>query len=340
MKSGLKALILILFPLIFGLGTFLYLRSALLAPVDPENKSEVLVEIKPGLRVKEICKDLEDRGLIRNGRALSILAKLKGVDTKINAGEYPLSASMSPVEVLRHLASGMVLRRKVTVVEGQSIWDIGKAVADAGLMPKEEFDKALTDPRLLVDGHILSNSFEGYLFPETYEFSRPVTAKQIIWRMMEEGEKHWPANYTEKADSLKFTRHDVLTLASIIEKESGNVSEQRLISSVFHNRLSQGMKLQSDPTVIYGIPNFNGNLVRADLENESNRYNTYVYYGLPPGPIANPGASAIEAALNPEQTNFLYFVADGSGGHSFSATLKEHNEKVNKYQRNIGNKPD
>lgn len=340
MRSRIKAIILILVPLLLGLGTFVYLRSALILPADPENKNEILVEIQPGLRVKEICKELEDKGLVKNGRALGILAKLKGVDTKINAGEYPLSPSMSPLEILKRLASGMVLRRKVTLTEGQSIWELGKIVDEAGLMPKDEFDKALTDPRLLVEAHILSNSFEGYLFPETYEFSRPVTAKQVIWKMMEEGEKHWSAAYTEKADQLKLTRHDVLTLASVIEKESGNVSEQRIISSVFHNRLNQGMKLQSDPTVIYGIPNFNGNLVRADLENENNRYNSYVYYGLPPGPIGNPGASAIEAALNPEQTNFLYFVADGSGGHAFAATLKEHNDNVNKYQRHIGGKAD
>ena len=149
--------------------------------------------------------------------------------------------------------------------------------------------------------------------------------------MLEEGEKRWIPEFTERADLLRMSRHEVLTFASIVEKESGNTSEQPLVSSVFHNRLQQGMRLQSDPTVIYGVPNFDGNLTKAHLETVT-PYNTYTNPGLPPGPIANPGESAIRATLFPAQTNFLFFVADGKGGHVFSTTLAEHNEAVRRYQ--------
>lgn len=340
-KSIIKLVAYILVPATLAFATFVFLQNTLRSAVNPQDTATQLIEIAPGTNLRDIGKLLQSKGIIRYAKGLSILAKLKGLnDRKFNAGEYSLSPSMTPDEVLQKLASGEVLKRRVTVPEGMSIWDIGRVVEEAGLMPKSEFDKSLADPNLLVDAHIMSSSFEGYLFPETYDFSRPIDAKHIIWRMMEKGEEHWPASYSEKAEALKLTRHDVLTLASIIEKESGNVAEQRLISSVFHNRLNQGMKLQSDPTVIYGIPNFNGNLTRSDLEDSNNRYNTYVYFGLPPGPIANPGVSAIEAALNPEQTTFLFFVADGQGSHVFAATLKEHNENVDKYQRGKSKKTD
>jgi UPF0755 protein len=150
--------------------------------------------------------------------------------------------------------------------------------------------------------------------------------------MLEQAEDKWLPEYSQRADEQQRTRHEILTLASIIEKESGNFEEQPIISSVFYNRLKEGMRLQSDPTVIYGIANFDGNLTRAHLETPG-PYNTYMNFGFPPGPICNPGATAIHAALYPQETEYLYFVGDGQGHHIFSTNLKDHNDAVNKYQR-------
>jgi UPF0755 protein len=331
-----RLLIILLAPLIVAILTYQFMRASFLTPVDPENKEIVLVEVEPDKSFREISKLLQAKGVVRHWWSIEILARLNKSDGSINAGEYEVSPSMEPRAVLAKLASGEVYKRKVVVREGTSIWDIGALVEEAGLMPRHEFDNAIADPKLLAEAGISAPSFEGYLFPETYQFSRPINARAIIWRMLEEGEQHWPSEYSMRADELQLSRHEVLTLASIIEKETSSVDEQPLISSVFHNRLSQGMKLQSDPTVIYGIPNFNGNLTKQDLQTPT-PYNTYMNFGLPPGPIGNPGEAAIRAALYPRESTYLFFVADGTGKHVFSTTLQEHNEAVNLYQRGRAN---
>jgi len=318
-------------PLGVALAAYLVFQTLFLSPASPGNEQVVLFEVVPESSLKTISQTLEQRGIIKNWWTVTYLARMTGKDTKITAGEYELSPSMTPVQVLAKIAGGKPFERRVTLREGASIWELGALLEEAGILTKAEFNPALTDRQLLAAAGIPGDSFEGYLFPNTYHFSRPVTAKKIIWRMMEEGENNWPQNFSERADALKLSRHQVITLASIIEKESGNVEEQPMISSVFHNRMGRNMKLQSDPTVIYGIPEFNGNLTKADLERPS-PYNTYVNAGLPPGPICNPGRKAIEATLFPQETGYLYFVGDGKGSHVFSVTLAEHNTAVAKYQ--------
>lgn len=320
-------------PLLVALITYVKMKGAFFDPVNESNQTTTIIEIAPGKSFKEICKELENKGVLQHWWGLNLLARVKKEDTKINAGEYEIAPSMTPAQILAKLIRGDVLKRQVTIKEGALIPEIAQAIEQAGLMPATDFVRASESGELLARAGVNFQSFEGYLFPETYQFSRPVTAQAIIWKMLEEGEKHWPKENTTKADELGYSRHEILTLASLIEKESGNVEEQPLISSVFHNRLIQGMKLQSDPTVIYGLQNFNGNLVKEDLANP-HPFNTYVHPGLPPGPICNPGATAINAALNPAKTTYLFFVADGNGSHVFSTTLQEHNEAVNKYQRN------
>lgn len=319
-------------PLFVSVITFIFLRRAFLLPLDPQSTMKITVEIAAGRNFADICRELKNKGVIKYAWALDALGRFRKADTKISAGEYELSPAMDPRSILHKLISGDVIKRQITVKEGFTIKDIARALETAGIIKAEDFEREASDPRLLSKAGISAASFEGYLFPETYFFSRPVSAQTIIWTMLEEGERHWPREFTEKAEKMRLSRHEVLTLASIIEKESGNVDEQPLISSVFHNRLSQVMKLQSDPTVIYGLPNFNGNLTKEDLQNP-HPYNTYVNFGLPPGPIANPGLSAIKAALFPKQTTFLFFVADGSGKHVFSTTLAEHNEAVARFQK-------
>lgn len=334
LAPNIRLALIIGVPLLVGLITLLVLQSMILGAKDSSNATKVLVEIPPGYSMKEICRDLEAKGLVKHGWALCLIARLKKADNKINAGEYELSPAMPPRDILSKLVAADIYKRSITVKEGASIRDIGQLLQNAGIITKNEFDQAVIDHGLLEIAGIQAASFEGYLFPETYYFSRPTTARTIIFAMLEQGEneKHWPKFFTEQTEKLGMTRHEILTLASIIEKESGKVSEQPMISAVFHNRIKVGMRLQSDPTVIYGILNFDGNLTKDDLQTPS-PYNTYVNYGLPPGPICNPGFSAIKAALFPENAPHLYFVADGNGGHVFSKTLEEHNEAVNRFQR-------
>lgn len=328
-----RVAILVVPPFLAILVTFLILRNMLFLPVDANQEEIVRLEIAQGKGFSQIAADLKERDLIRSVFGLKVLARLKNSGGTIKAGEYELSASMTPRDILKKLVSGDVVKRKVLVKEGATIWDIANSLDQAGVITKDEFLSASTDKTFLDKAGIQGPSFEGYLFPETYFFSRPISPHDVIWTMFEEGEKHWTEEFSNQLDKLMLTRHDLLTLASIIEKESGNFEEMPLVSSVFHNRLRDGMKLQSDPTVIYGITNFNGNITKADLENP-HPYNTYTRPGLPPGPIANPSENAVRAALFPRTTNYYYFVADGKGRHIFSSNLKDHNEAVNQYQRN------
>lgn len=333
-KTLIRIGIILLPSLVAALATFIFLRSMFLAPANPSKTELSLVEVATGSSFRELCHSLEDKGIVKKWWVLDVWARLNKKDKKINAGEYELSPAMTPSEILGKLASGITFKRKVTFIEGATMWELPEAVENAGLLSGAEITAALTDKKLLNMAGIDAGSFEGYLSPETYFFSRPITADRIIWAMLEEGDKFWSANNDHfNAQLLKFglTRHEIVTLASIIQKEAGNEEEMPIIASVFHNRLREGMRLQADPTVIYGIANFNGNLTRQDLETPG-PYNTYLNSGLPPGPISNPGKKAIEAALFPAETEYLFFVADGTGKHVFASTLREHNENVQRYQ--------
>jgi UPF0755 protein len=328
----LRISVFVLVPAIIALSTFLFLRNAFLVPFDRHDKKPIFIELAAGRTIKEVSKELESRGALRHWWSLWFLARISHKDKKIQACEYEMRASLTPKEMLNKLVNGEMYKRKLLVKEGDSLKDIAAAVEQAGLMSGEEFIKGASDRENLTHAGIRGDSFEGYLFPETYFFCRPSTARDVIWRMLEEGEQHWPNEFTDEANKLNFSRHEILTLASIIEKESGNVDEQPIISSVFQNRLAKGMKLQSDPTIIYGLPNFDGTIHQQDKENP-HPYNTYVNYGLPPGPICNPGQTAIRAALFPKPTAYLYFVARGDGTHVFSTTYQEHQAAVDTYIR-------
>ena len=334
-KLLLRLFIILLIPVLIGYGTYRIMDKMFFSPIEPGNAQSVLFQIAPGSSFKQICAALEKQGLVKYAWSLDIISRLKKVDKQIHAGEYELNKNMRPTDILATLVSGKIFERRVTVKEGVSVWEIGKLLEDAGLMPKSDFNAAIVDIELLHQAGIPeeSKSFEGYLFPDTYAFSRPIDAKRVIWTMLKQGIDKWSDAFTARTQELKMTRHEILTLASIIEKESGSkIDEQPLISAVFHNRLKQGMKLQADPTTIYGIPNFDGNLTRQHLETPT-PYNTYTNFGLPPGPIANAGFSAIRAALYPAESQALYFVSNNQGGHVFSSTLEEHNKAVAVYQQ-------
>lgn len=313
-------------------GTFLALRSIFSLPLRPDDDTPIVFQINEQESFHKVAEELEEQRLIRHAWSFNIIAQIEGKDKLIKAGEYELAASMTPEEILEKFVSGKMLLRRITIKEGQSIWEIGTLLEQAGISSKVAFQAAIADPTLLKEARISGPSFEGYLFPETYQFPKGTPIKTIIFTMLGEFNKRWPSEFDTRRSELGLTKHQVITLASIIEKESGTTEEQPNIASVFYNRLKKKMRLQADPTVIYAIPSFNGNLTKVDLEAPT-AYNTYVIEGLPPGPIGNPGLSAIRAALFPADTEYLYFVADNQGHHVFSETLEEHNKAVNLFQK-------
>lgn len=332
-RKLILAILYISIPSIVGIGVYKTLDIFFFSPMNAQDTSSKIFEVPPQSTFRGIAEDLQKEGLIRSHWSIVAFAKFRGQDTSIMAGEYELSPSMLPSEILEKMASGKMFLRKITLKEGASMWEIGPALEQQGILSRVDFEKLLKDSELLAELGIAGVSLEGYLFPETYQFPNKTPAKRIVLAMHEQLQKRWLPEWDARLKELAMTKHQLLTLASIIEKESGSPGEQPIISSVFHNRLKKGMKLQADPTVIYGIPNFNGNITKEDLQNPT-PYNTYVIDGLPPGPIANPGLSAIKAALFPATTNFLYFVANRQGGHIFSETLEAHNDSVNTYQKN------
>ncbi len=312
-------------------GTYIYKTH--LAPVTSAS-TKITVEIKNGMAAKQIAKLLEQNKIIRSEKAFVWIASYSGKAEKLRAGEYELDSSNSPGQILRHLLEGKVLLHEVTVPEGLAIAQTALLFSQAGFGKADSFIEAAEDRKLLDRFGIKGKNAEGYLMPETYRFPKSASPAEIISKMISTFlEKVEPIKLRNQPDSsLRFG--EIITLASIIEKETGNKDEYRLISSVFHNRLKKGMRLQADPTVIYGLPDFDGNIRKKDLRYDS-PYNTYRYRGLPPGPISNPGLPAIEAAYNPAETDYLYFVATKSEGrHYFSSNLREHNRAVAKYQLN------
>jgi UPF0755 protein len=295
------------------------------------SETRTVVWIKPGQGFSETVAQLEKAGLVRYPEKFRWLAYLKRNERKIRAGEYMLSASMTPSTILDTLVRGKHLLHKVLIPEGATVFEIGQILEKAGLVSAEAFSQAAFDPGLIKALGVEGDTLEGYLFPETYRFPKGVTAAQIIKKMVGHFRTVFTPEWTERTHALGFTTHKVVTLASIVEKETAKPEERGLIAAVFLNRLKRHMRLESDPTVIYGIKDFDGNLTRKDLETMS-PYNTYRIKGMPPGPIANPGRASIEAVLYPSEEPYLYFVSKNDGSHHFSPTLREHNEMVRRYQ--------
>lgn len=327
----IRVFIVLLIPILVGFAVYKGLKSFFFEPAVPGSIQEFLVEVKPGSSFRSFCQELQEKGIIKNWRILDIISQVKKSDTQVKAGEYKLSPAMSPQEIIKKLSDGDVFKRIVTIKEGMDIWDVASAVDLAEVVSDDEFLVAVRKPDIIERFEIQAVSLEGYLFPETYYFSGKQGVVDVIWRMVDQFYGRWDESYNRRLQELGFTMQEILTLASIIEKESGNAKEQSLISSVFHNRLRNGMKLESDPTLVYGIKDYGGEVLNKHKEIDS-PYNTYKNFGLPPGPICNPGEDAINAALYPEESEYLFFVADGNGGHRFSATLREHNEAVRQYR--------
>ncbi len=300
-----------------------------------DSDQEVIFEVIAGKTFHQVAKELEQKQIVRNAQIFSLFARTIGQANKIKIGEYALKGNMLPKDILGILTSGKSIRRPFTVAEGLNIFEIAEAYDKAGFGNAEIFLQAAQDPSLvkylLGDG---PETLEGYLFPETYQITKFTTTRELITQMV----KNFDAKFIQVqkiGGQGNLTKHQVVTLASIIEKETGAPEERPLISSVFHNRLRKGMLLQTDPTILYGIADETKklavNITKADILRRT-RYNTYVVKGLPPGPISNPGKAALIAALNPIESDFLFFVSHNDGTHAFSQDLKKHNAAVKKFQ--------
>jgi len=320
-------LILIIIPGYFAADLYYYS----ITPTNLTKTEHKIFKIPQGQSLNRTVTELHSNNLINSPLKFKLIARLKKYDRRIIAGEYELSETMTPLAILEHLANGNVRLHRLSIPEGFTIEQIASNVEKAGFCDKEDFIKASTDEKFAQTMQIPAKTFEGYLFPDTYFFSKDVSPKQIISSMVGQFKKIFRHEMESLAQENGFTKHEIVTLASIIEKETGAASERPLIASVFHNRLKKKMRLASDPTVIYGIKDFNGNITKKDL-NTPTPYNTYIIKGLPPGPIANPGEESIKAALSPAKTTYLYFVSKKDKTHKFSTTLGEHNRAVRKYQ--------
>ena len=303
-------------------------------PVIPaqEHPPSKVVVIPDGSTFQYIASLLERERLIKSRAAFVLLGKSQSADRKVHAGEYELNPSMTPAEILSKLLNGQVLLRPLTIPEGFTITQIADLVSQQGLTDRAEFLRLAKDRVFVASLGIKAETLEGYLYPDTYKFPRPVKPREVLVAMVEQLRQVVGPDLLARMQELKMTMHEVLTLASVIEKETGSGGERPEISAVFHNRLKKHIPLQSDPTVIYGLPAFDGNLHKKDLSSPS-PYNTYRVQGLPPGPIANPGIQAIRATLYPSDSRSLYFVSRNDGTHQFSATLIEHNQAVERYQK-------
>lgn len=286
-------------------------------------ETEVTVEIPPGTGFKGVTALLDEHGVINNQNLFIVGTVLQGAQSQIKAGEYKFAAHISPSQVIEKLVKGDSVIHALTIPEGLTSNAIVTLIAQ--------------DPRM--KGKITEGIEDGVLMPDTYHFHRGDQRAELIKRMKTEMQKTLDELWEKRDEGLPFgSRSEALVLASIVEKETGVDSERKQVASVFINRLRKDMPLQSDPTVVYGVEKAEGpmnrELLRKDLLTDS-PYNTYMHKGLPPGPIANPGRASIEAVLNPDKTDYYYFVATGRGGHYFSETLSEHNQNVLRYKAEL-----
>jgi UPF0755 protein len=304
----------------------------LFTPGPDIDTSMVIVEIPKGNSSRQIAALLAEKQLIHEDIRFLVLVRLMGKSARLQAGEFKLHTGQRPKDLIEELSRAKPVSHVVTIPEGMRITQIARIFADGGWGNADRFIAAASDQRLIEQYNTgPAESLEGYLFPDTYHLVKSGGSEaDLVEMMVKRAIQVWDEASVGKQSSLD--RHQAFTLASIIEKESANDTERPIIAGVFFNRLKKKMRLQSDPTVIYGIKDFDGDLKRSHLRTPT-PYNTYTNYGLPPGPICSPGRKSIEAALNPAPVEYLYFVSKNNGTHHFSKTLREHNKAVRKYQK-------
>ena len=306
----------------------------------------VFVTLPRGASNRTVARLLKQNGVIRSALAFKIYAR-KHLQRKLEAGDYFFNHAMSGREVFWKIANGEVYRQPFRVREGETMFDIARELDSGKFMSASDFLAAAQNAELIQDLAPRAKNLEGFLYPATYFLPRHPVSAELAAEMVKKFREEWtriaPAEMRRDQSGLEHGRPiaSIVTLASLVERETPKAEERPLVASVFENRLKKGIPLQCDPTVIYALEQtgqYGGTLTGQDLHVDS-PYNTYAHMGLPPGPIGNPGQAALRAALAPAQTNYLYFVANAQGGHSFSPTLEEHNRNVRRYRRLMAGLP-
>lgn len=292
------------------------------------------VEVTEGMSFKAIAGKLKREGIIRYRGYFELIGRLQGISRKVRVGYYGVGSHMSMWKVLDAFRQGRVIEYEVVIPEGYNLFQIGWTLSHTPLLDDpNRFIDLVTNKEFAASLGVEAGSLEGYLFPDTYYLPKGITLPDIAKRMVQRYRAVYTRDYQQRATEIGLTEHQVLTLASIVEKEAKVASERKLVSAVYHNRLKKGMKLQADPTAVYGKRAWITKVSAEDLKRKT-PYNTYLHKGLPPGPIANPGQGAILAALYPEQVGYLFFVAQGDGSHHFSNEFSEHEKAINRYRAN------
>jgi UPF0755 protein len=316
-----------------------WVASGLWQPADASAQARAFV-IESGEPLQQVVRRLGEQGLLSDrlglgARTVLLYAKFKGLDRRVKSGEYELSAAQSPREILEKICAGEVATHAVTLPEGLNVWEIAARLEAQGIAPAKAVLELALSPAFARELGVEADSLEGYLYPETYRFERGSEAAAALRVMVEQSRSRWSEADRAKLASSGRTLHEVMTIASIVEKETAVPAERPLVAAVYLNRLRRKMRLMSDPTVIYGLlreqGSFSGNLRKVDLQTPR-PYNTYRLGGLPPGPIASVSIDSIRAVLEPAPVKYLYFVARNDGTHEFSNTLVEHNKAVRRFQ--------
>ncbi len=317
-----------------------WLAWALRMPVTPDGQKFVM--LRPGYSTRRIAAELKSAGVIHSRLAFVLWHRIHRKQS-LKAGEYLFDTAATPLEVHDRLVHGDIYVHTVVIPEGYTIFDVAQAVQDAGLGSSQEFlEVARSDVGLISDLAPEARNLEGYLFPNTYQFTRTQSMKDIVGAMVKQFRlvaEQIGLTATVQAD-VQANVQKTVTMASIIEKETAVPEERPVVASVYYNRLGRNIALQADPSVIYAElldGSYGGALHHSDMHFQS-AYNTYSHLGLPPGPIGNPGRTSLEAAMHPAQTDYYYFVSDGNGHHRFSRSLEEHNQNVARLRQAVRGK--
>jgi UPF0755 protein len=298
------------------------------------SESEVFVDLPAGSSVSSIATRLAAAGVVPDAMTFRAAARIARTERRLQAGEYRFGEAESPMTVVRRLAAGDVFTHTLTFPEGRTMWEMAEIFGRSALGSAEEFEAAASDASLVAGLDPGALSLEGYLFPDTYALARNAGAAGTVRAMVDRFTAAVDPELRAAAQESGLTLREIVTLASLVEKETAAPEERPIVAGVYHNRLRIGMPLQADPTVIYAMileGRWNGNITRQDLQIDS-PYNTYRYRGLPPGPIASPGRASIEATIAPARVPYLYFVSRNDGTHVFASTLAEHNRNVAEWQ--------
>ena len=322
--------------MLISAGSAYYFYQFANSPYDTSDLTKkVEFDLLRGMHPLETSEALEHAGLVKSGKALFWLGKFMGEWGGLKAADYELSPAMTPLQIIRTLKSGIGIQHSILVREGDNIYQVAESFQNVGLGSEATTLKNLKSREFIASVDLENEgltTLEGYLFPNTYFYDKHDKADSVLRRMVIAFLRLWTPEYDARAKELGMTRKQIVTLASMIEKETGAAFERPIVSSVLHNRLRKKMRLQSDPTTIYGMwDHYEGKIHKSDLLRPT-EFNTYTVPGLPAGPISNPNPDSVKAALYPADTDYLYFVSKNDGTHVFSKTYEEHSSYVRKLQ--------